>query len=85
MGRYEKLLQMILSGQQDASINFSEVVSLLQSLGFSMRVKGSHHLFFREGIIEIINIQPLGSKAKPYQIKQIRNIVLKYKLRAENE
>jgi predicted RNA binding protein YcfA (HicA-like mRNA interferase family) len=85
MGRHEKLLQMILSGRQDASINFSEVVSLLQSFGFSMRVNGSHHLFFREGIMEISNIQPLGSKAKPYQIKQIRNIVLKYNLEAENE
>jgi predicted RNA binding protein YcfA (HicA-like mRNA interferase family) len=76
---------MILSGRQDASINFSDAVSLLQSLGFSMRVNGSHHLFFREGIIEIINIQPVGSKAKPYQVKQIRDIVLKYKLGAGNE
>ena len=29
---------------------------------------------------EIINIQPAGNKAKPYQVKQIRNIILKYKL-----
>jgi predicted RNA binding protein YcfA (HicA-like mRNA interferase family) len=85
MGKHEKLLQKILSGRQDTSINFSEAVALLDALGFSMRRNGSHHIFYREGVTEIINIQPDGSKAKPYQIKQIREIVLKYKLEAQDE
>ncbi|MHB9296128.1 hypothetical protein PilKf_01882 [Pillotina sp. SPG140] len=80
MAKHEKLLQKILSGRQDASINFSEAVTLLDSFGFSARRNGSHHIFYREGVIEIINIQPDGSKAKRYQIKQIREIVIKYKL-----
>jgi predicted RNA binding protein YcfA (HicA-like mRNA interferase family) len=84
MGKHEKILQKILSGRQDASINFSEAVALLGSLGFSTRINGSHHIFYREGVIEIINIQPDGSKAKPYQIKQIREIVLKYKLEVKD-
>jgi hypothetical protein len=50
-----------------------------------MRRNGSHHIFYREGVVEIINIQPDGSKAKAYQIKQIREIVLKYKLEAKDE
>jgi len=85
MGQFEKLVQRILSGRQDNSILFSEAVSLMQKLGFSMRIKSSHHIFFKEGIIEIINLQPDGSKAKAYQIKQIRDIMVKYQLGAEDE
>ena len=78
--KHEKLVQKILSGRQDASVLFSEAVSLLQRLGFSLRIKGSHHIFFREGVKELINIQPDGSKAKPYQVKQIRDLIVKYQL-----
>ena len=84
MGNYEKLIQRILSGKQDASVSFSDTVSLLQALGFSLRIKSSHHIFFREGVEEIINIQPEGSKTKPYQVKQIRDIIKKYHLEAKD-
>jgi hypothetical protein len=57
----------------------------LLSLGFSQRIKGDHHIFYREGIVEIINIQPDGSKAKPYQIRQIREMIVKYKLEGKDE
>ena len=85
MGQYEKLIQRILSGRNDKSILFSEVVSLMQGLGFSMRIKGSHHIFSKNGVMEIINLQPDDSKAKAYQIKQIRNLIVKYQLGVENE
>jgi predicted RNA binding protein YcfA (HicA-like mRNA interferase family) len=85
MGQYEKLVQRILSGRQDKSILFSEAVSLMQRLGFSMRIKGSHHIFSQENIEEIINLQPDGSKAKAYQIKQIRELMVKYQLGVEDE
>jgi len=57
----------------------------MEKLGFSMRIKSSHHIFFKEGITEIINLQPDGSKAKAYQIKQIREIMVKYQLGVEDE
>ena len=57
----------------------------MQRLGFSMRVKSSHHIFFKEGIVEIINLQPDGSKTKAYQVKQIRDIIVKYQLGVEDE
>ncbi len=79
------MVQRILSGRQDKSILFSEVVSLMQRFGFSMRIKGSHHIFSNEGIDEIINLQPDGSKAKAYQIKQIRELMVKYQLGVEDE
>jgi predicted RNA binding protein YcfA (HicA-like mRNA interferase family) len=66
MGRNEKVIQKILSGRQDQSVNFQELVTLLLTFGFSERIKASHHIFFKDNIMEIINIQPDGSKAKPY-------------------
>jgi predicted RNA binding protein YcfA (HicA-like mRNA interferase family) len=83
MGKYEKLLQKILSGRQDQSIQFSELTSLLISLGFYGRIKGSHHIFFRPDIAEIINLQPIDNRAKAYQVKQVRDIIIKYKLEEE--
>ncbi|MEC4684667.1 MAG: type II toxin-antitoxin system HicA family toxin [Nitrospirota bacterium] len=80
MGKSEKLILQILSGTSDANIKFEDLRNLLKKLGFEMRVRGSHHLFRKEGIIEKINLQQEGNKAKPYQVKQVRNIILKYKL-----
>ena len=80
MGRQEKLLIQILTGQSDANINFQDLVRLMQRLGFDKRISGSHHIFRKEGILEKINLQKEGNKAKPYQTRQVRNIVLKYKL-----
>jgi len=80
MGKYEKLLHKLLSGLSDTNLNFSELCSLLTHLNFKERIKGSHHIFYRDDIQEIINIQPAESKAKAYQVKQIRNIIIKYKL-----
>lgn len=78
MGKDEKLIKKILSGTSDKNINFSDLCKLLIRLDFTERIKGDHHIFTREDIKEIINIQPRGSKAKPYQVKQIRNIVIEY-------
>jgi len=54
--------------------------ALLLGLGFSERVRGSHHLFHRDGVVEIVNIQSRGGQAKPYQVRQVRNVILKYRL-----
>ena len=80
MGKYEKLLQLILSGRSDANIEFDELRRLLTRLGFDERVRGSHHLFRKDGIEAKINIQKAGSKAKPYQVKQVRDIIVKHQL-----
>ncbi|MBS3918432.1 MAG: type II toxin-antitoxin system HicA family toxin [Deltaproteobacteria bacterium] len=65
-------------------ISGKETIRRLEKLGFSARTKGDHHIFFKEEIEEIINLQPLGDgKAKAYQVKQVRTIILKYKLHQE--
>ena len=80
MGQCEKLLIKILSGTSDANISFAAMCQILVRLGFMERTKGDHHIFVKDGITEIINLQPKGTKAKPYQVKQVRNLILKYKL-----
>jgi len=80
MSKFDKILFKILSGRSDRNIPFSELCYILEKLGFQKRIKGDHHIFYHDRIVEIINIQPIGSEAKAYQVKQIRNIILKYKL-----
>jgi len=83
MSKYEKLLVQVLRGASDANIFFESLCGLLRSLGFSERIRSSHHIFSKEGVEEIINLQPIGSKAKAYQVKQVRGIILKYRLGGE--
>jgi len=86
VGKQAKLLQCILGGRSDAGIRFSELVQLLLHLGFNERTRGDHHIFTRSGIEEILNLQPKGSMAKPYQVKQVRNMIIRHQLGAdENE
>ncbi len=80
MGKHEKLLGKILYGVSDTNISFSGMRSLLKYLGFDERIKGSHHIFTKDNVVEILNLQSKGTKAKPYQVKQVRNVILKYRL-----
>lgn len=76
----DKTLRRLLSGSADAAIRFDDLCNLLESLGFEKRVSGSHHLFRKTGVEEKINLQRAGAQAKPYQVKQVRAIILKAKL-----
>lgn len=80
MGKYEKLLETLLRGTSDAGIDFLDLCQLLRRLGFEERTRGSHHIFRKAGIDERINLQREGSKAKVYQVRQVRAIILKYRL-----
>ena len=83
MGKYEKLFDQILLGTSDANIAIDELFHLLVRLGFNERIRGSHHIFTKDGVQEMINLQKDGSKAKTYQVRQVRVVFLKYKLRGE--
>ena len=80
MSQIQKLLFSILSGTQDANIKFTDLQKLLLFFGFRERIRGDHFIYTKIGVAEKINIQSLGNKAKPYQVKQVRNLILKYKL-----
>jgi len=85
VGKYDKLFSNVLSGRNDQSIRFSELTHLLLALRFNERINGDHHIFYREDIEEILNLQPKGSQAKAYQVKQVRSIILKYHLEVSND
>ncbi len=80
MGRHEKTLQQVLLGRADANIAFRDLRSLLRTLGFDERIRGDHFIFTRRDVDEIMNLQPIGAKAKPYQVRQVRNVIVKYRL-----
>ena len=80
MSQIEKLLLRLLRGTSDTNIGFDELCGLLTHLGFTVRVRGSHHVFSKPNVVEQINLQRDGGNAKPYQVKQVRNAIVKYKL-----
>lgn len=81
MSRIQKALARLLEGRSDASFDFDDLCRILERGGFTARPgKGSHHIYFKEGVDEILNLQPRGSQAKPYQVKQVRDLILKHQI-----
>jgi len=80
VGRFDELRLRILHGRSDANIDFDELRQLLGWLGFEERIRGSHHVFRRSGVRELINLQREGNKAKVYQVRQVRQAILRYGL-----
>lgn len=85
MGKNEKVLKLVLSGHSDANIKFEDLRNLLKNLGFSERIKSSHHIYYRRDVVEIVNLQSKSGKAKLYQVKQVRNLISKYDLKLDDE
>jgi len=83
--KFEKTVFQVLRGTSDANIRFDDLRRLLTVLGFEERIRGSHRIFKREDVDEILTLQPRGSKAKAYQVKQVRNLILKYRLTSHGE
>jgi virulence-associated protein VapD len=80
-----KILERVLSGRADANIRFDDLRNLLIRLGFEERTRGSHHVFVRAGVEDLINLQQEGHMAKPYQVRQVRTVITKYRLKQEGD
>jgi hypothetical protein len=80
-----KTLNRVLRGNADANIRFADLRALLKHLGFTERIRGDHHIFTRDGVAEILNLQPRAGKAKAYQVKQVRGVITAYGLAGEPE
>jgi predicted RNA binding protein YcfA (HicA-like mRNA interferase family) len=79
-------LLVILAGTSDQNVDFAELVTLLKFLGFDLRTAGSHHIFSKQGVTEILNVQPRrDGTAKPYQVKQVRQVITRYRLAGEDD
>lgn len=85
MGKLEKMLWQVLSGAADNHLRFDELRGLLLRLGFEERQRGSHHIFTRSDVEEILNLQERHGNAKPYQVKQVRDVILKYRMARLND
>lgn len=80
LARHDRTLDQVIGGKSDANIRFEDLRTLLLALGFAERTRGSHHVFSKSGVEEQINLQREGAKAKPYQVKQVRSVILRYNL-----
>ena len=80
VARWEKVLDVVLRATSDTNVEFLDLCALMTGVGFQERVRGDHHIFSKTGVQEIVNLQPKGSKAKPYQVRQVRNLITRYRL-----
>ena len=83
MGKWDKVLERVLRGRSDANIPFDDLCGLLERLGFEQRTRASHNMFRRQGVLEKPNLQRSGNNAKVYQVRQVRDIILRYRLGEE--
>ena len=81
MSKRLKFLMQLVNPAQASNLDFDALVNLLLFLGFDQRVRGSHHIFTKPGLEEIINLQPAADNTvKPYQAKQVRELIIRYEL-----
>ena len=85
MAKRDKILDTLLGGTDDANIAFSDLCGLLKRLGFVERIRGDHHIFTRDEVEEILNLQPKQAKAKAYQVKQVRAVIHRYRLTGDDD
>lgn len=82
--RHRDVLHRVLHGTSDTNISFGDLRRLLIRLGFDERVRGDHFIYSKVGVAEILNLQPKGAQAKPYQVKQVRGVIVKYKMSGDD-
>lgn len=81
-----RALLLRLSRGHVQNVRFRDLCDLVEAFGFELdRIEGSHHLFVHPAVPQIINLQPLGQDAKPYQIRQFLRLVQRYNLKLLEE
>lgn len=80
MSSVRNIFAEILIGRSDQSLRFDALCRVVRALGFDERIRGSHHIFTKDNIAEIINLQPKRGMAKPYQVRQVRQLIHNYRL-----
>lgn len=79
-----KLLEKLLSGSRN--IRFADACACAEAFGFALsRIRGSHHVYVHAKVPELVNLQDVGGKAKPYQVKQLLDLIERYNLQMEDE
>lgn len=79
MTKPPKLLAKAMAKQ--TNLRFTDMIRLVEAFGFKLvRVSGSHHIYARDGVDELINLQNVKGQAKPYQVRQFLALVEGYNL-----
>lgn len=77
----DKIYNAVVNGNSDNNIRYSDFQNLIIDLGFEFKHRnGSHSVYYHNGINRFMNIQPVGSKAKGYQVRQLRGIITTHNL-----
>ena len=78
-----KLLRRLARGDL-SNVAFRDMQALVEAFGFEVaRVSGSHHIYARSGVRELVNLQEVKGQAKPYQVRQFLRLVERYGLSLE--
>jgi predicted RNA binding protein YcfA (HicA-like mRNA interferase family) len=81
----KRLLKRLAQGALQ-NVSFTDMMNLVEGFGFKLqRTRGSHHIFSHPGITELVNLQEVEGKAKPYQIRQFLRLVERYNIKMEDE
>jgi predicted RNA binding protein YcfA (HicA-like mRNA interferase family) len=81
--RPSRLLERILRGNV-GNVDFSDLIALVEALGFrEVGGRGSHRVFARSGVEELVNLQEEKGQAKRYQVRQVATLARRYHLRVE--
>jgi len=77
----KKVYESVMSGKSDNNIKYTDFQNLIIDLGFEFkRQKGSHEMYYHHSIREFMNIQKKANRAKDYQVKQLREIIIEHNL-----
>jgi predicted RNA binding protein YcfA (HicA-like mRNA interferase family) len=80
----QKTLEDARAGSRN--LRFRDVTRLVEGFGFRLaRVSGSHHIFAHPSVPELVNLQSVGGKCKPYQVRQVLDLIDRYKLKLEGK
>jgi predicted RNA binding protein YcfA (HicA-like mRNA interferase family) len=80
MAKLEKVLERVMKGR--GAISFRDFERLLLALGFRHdRTGGSHRIYVHPRATRPLSVQPRGKDAKPYQVRQLREMIEEFDLR----
>ncbi len=83
MANLKRVLESVLTGR--GTINFRDLEGLLTALGFQLsRTSGSHRIYVHSRVSRPLSVQPFGKDAKPYQVRQLRDMIREFELRLED-
>jgi predicted RNA binding protein YcfA (HicA-like mRNA interferase family) len=77
-------MEQVLARSSAANVPFEDLCALLRHVGFEERVRGSHHVFRKAGVEGRINLQESGARAKPYQVRQVRALLVRHTLTGDD-